>query len=184
MRSFVALLLPLAARADDRDVSRPAFTWSEDNAKLYLNIFWSKTLDRAKEDDSSLFGESGYDHGIQPMDEVEVFFDTQRLELFAFNAKEGYHLDIPLRNRIVVPESTWKTREENDGIDIVMKKTRVGAARRGRFDGVNELPRRASRHPEGAGGRPPTRASRKPCLRDSARVDGPASSSVDFTRHL
>jgi hypothetical protein len=58
------------------------------------------------------------------MDEVEVFFDTQTLEVFAFNNEEGYHLELPLRNRIVIKWSTFEKRD--DGVDITLKKTRIG----------------------------------------------------------
>ena len=123
---FVGALACLVARvaAEDRAVSRPAFYWSEDNAKMYLKVYWSKKLNAAKSDeDESLFGDSGF---IKPMDEVEVFFDTQHLEVFAYNLEEGYHLELPLRNRIVIKWSQWEHREDGTGIDITLKKTRVG----------------------------------------------------------
>jgi hypothetical protein len=123
---WLVALAGLGARrvaAEDRAVHRPAFYWSEDNSKIYLNVYWSKKLNQKKDDEDSLFGESGF---VKPMDEVEVFFDTQHLEVFAYNLEEGYHLDLPLRNRIVIKWSLWENREDGTGIDITMKKTRIG----------------------------------------------------------
>ena len=119
--SLAVFLVARRAAADDRPVHRPSFLWSEDNAKLYLNVYWSPKLGKKKGDDESLFGETGIQ---KPMDEVEVFFDTQTLEVFAFNNEEGYHLELPLRNRIVIKWSTFEKRD--DGVDITLKKTRIG----------------------------------------------------------
>ncbi|KAH8043213.1 hypothetical protein JL722_15293 [Aureococcus anophagefferens] len=42
----------------------------------------------------------------------------------SFNNEEGYHLELPLRNRIVIKWSTFEKRD--DGVDITLKKTRIG----------------------------------------------------------
>lgn len=124
MRVTVAVAWLVAmVSAEERPVNQPSFYWSEDNAKVYLNVFWQKKLNQKKDDEDSLFGESGF---VKPMDEVEVFFDTQHLEIFAYNMEEGYHLDIPLRNRVVIKWSSWALRDDKTGIDIILKKTRIG----------------------------------------------------------